>query len=131
MGGKAKRLLLIDDSRDFLEAVGGRLVASGFEVVAADSGEEGVAAAIEEAFDLILLDMIMPEQDGIATYQQLRMTPKHRTVPIIMLTGMAREGRWESNDTDPQAFTLGKPYDHAVLLGRINEVLTRASGGLA
>ena len=126
-----KRILLIDDSRDFLEAVGTRLVASGFDVTASDSGEEAVALAAEEPFDVILLDMIMPGQDGVATYQQLRASAKQLTVPIIMLTGMAREGRWEASDTDPHAFTLGKPYEHSVLLARISEVLTRAGGGLA
>ena len=124
------RLLLIDDSWDFREGLRIRLTSEGFDVCTVGSGREGLALARQEAFDLVLLDMLMPEQDGVATYQALRADPNTRRLPIILLTGIAREGHWEPlpYNTDGPAFIMGKPYDHAEVVTRINQVLSQANG---
>lgn len=121
-------LLLIDDNQGFREALTLRLQTEGFEVTAVASGQEGLGRTALQAFDLILLDMLMPEKDGIATYQELRANPQTRHMPVILLTCAAVEGHWEPMpyDTDGPAFILGKPYDHRILVKRINEVLARA-----
>lgn len=123
------RILLIDDNQDFREAVTTRLTAEGFEVHAVGSGREGLATIAAQPCDLVLLDMLMPEQDGIATYQQLRANPVTRQVPVILLTAVAVEGYWEAlpYETDGPAFLLGKPYDYQLLVARIHQVLQRDS----
>ena len=124
-------LLLIDDSRDFREGLRLRLTNEGFDVSAVGSGREGLDLARQGAFDLVLLDMLMPEQDGIATYQELRANPYTRHLPLILLTGIAREDHWEPipYDTDGPAFIMGKPYDHTDVIARINQVLNQGNGG--
>ena len=119
------RLLLIDDNRDFQDVLSRRLTSQGFAVRTASSGRAGLAAALQEPFDLILLDMLMPEQDGIATYQELRAHPETRAIPVILLTAIAVENHWEPMpyETDGPAFVMGKPYDYMVLVERIRQVL--------
>ncbi len=127
----AKRLLLIDDNADFREALGTRLTATGFDVTSVASGQAGLSAIAAHPYDLVLLDMLMPEKDGVTTYQELRANPSTRRVPVILLTGVAVEGHWEPMpyETDGQAFIMGKPYDLSVLLARIEQVLLGTGGG--
>jgi CheY-like chemotaxis protein len=126
-----RRVLVIDDNADFCETISTRLRAEGFDVRTAASGQEGLDAVATQAFDVILLDMLMPEKDGVATYQELRANPATKRVPIILLTGVAVEGHWEpmQQDADPLAFVLGKPHDYRTLMARIHQLLAQASGG--
>ena len=122
-----RRILLIDDSEDFCETVSTRLRSEGFDVTAVNSGQAGLDAVAAEPFDLILLDMLMPEKDGVTTYQELRANPQTAQVPVILLTGVAVEGHWEpmQYEEDRLAFVLGKPHDYRTLLARINQMLTQ------
>lgn len=83
----AKRILIIDDEDDIrevaqltLEAVGG------FEVLTAESGSEGIKKAETEQPDAILLDVMMPEMDGITTFKQLQANSLTNNIPVILLT---------------------------------------------
>ena len=82
-----KRILLIDDDEDIrevaqlaLESVGG------WQVLTAASGREGIAIATDEQPDAILLDIMMPDMDGIATFKNLQDHPKTQNIPVILLT---------------------------------------------
>lgn len=127
-----KQILVIDDNLSFREVVQARLVKEGYEVTLAESGQAGLDAVKTRTFDLILLDMLMPEKDGITTYQELRANASTKQIPIILLTAAAVEGHWEAMpyETEGKIFILGKPYDNQVLLARIRQLLTEASGGL-
>ncbi len=87
------RILFIDDNPDLRATLAARLTQAGYEVVAAGSGQEGVPLALEEHFDLVLLDMLMPGQDGIATYQALRAQEATRGLPVILFASTARSTR--------------------------------------
>ena len=123
----APRILLIDDNADIRETIGARLNASGFAVTTAASGREGLEAAAASEFSLILLDMLMPQQDGVATYNALRADPKTQQIPVILLTAMAVETHWEAlpDDAGAPCFVMGKPYDLGILLTRVRDVLGR------
>ena len=125
------RILVIDDNVDFLDIINTRLTKEGFDVVTVSSGQAGLDALANDHFQLILLDMLMPEKDGIATYQELRANPTTRQIPVILLTAAAVEGHWEPMpyETEGTVFILGKPYDNEVLLTRINQLLTERNGG--
>lgn len=101
-------------------------------MIAVASGQEGLKTLVGQAFDLVLLDMLMPEQDGIETYQAMRAADATRKVPVILMTGMAVEGHWEPlpYETDGAAFVMGKPYDLSLLVARITQLLTQAGGGI-
>jgi DNA-binding response OmpR family regulator len=85
------RILLVDDDPDFLEATRQILVASRFEVITAQDGEEGIAKAKYERPDLIVLDVIMPGKDGYSVCYELRKIEQTRPIPIIMLTAVGQQ----------------------------------------
>jgi len=130
MANSSRQILLIDDDADFRDVLSTRLKAEGFDVSAVASGEEGLIVAADRPFDLVLIDWLMPDQDGVETYHALRENANMQHVPIILLTGAAVEGRWEpmEAETDSRAYVLGKPYDHTTLIARIHQVLSEAGG---
>jgi DNA-binding NtrC family response regulator len=83
----AIKLLVVDDELDFLDTIGERLEAHGFEVTRASSGPAAIAAARHGGFDLALLDLKMPEMDGFELMKILR--EEHRFLEVIILTGYA------------------------------------------
>jgi DNA-binding NtrC family response regulator len=83
----AIKLLVVDDELDFLDTIGERLEAHGFEVTRASSGPDAIAAARHGGFDLALLDLKMPEMDGVELMKILR--EEHRFLQVIILTGYA------------------------------------------
>jgi two-component system cell cycle response regulator DivK len=80
------RVLYIEDSVDNLVLVRRILRAAGFELLEATSAREGIEVAEQELPDLILMDINMPEMDGLAATIHLRQNPKLEQVPIIALT---------------------------------------------
>jgi two-component system cell cycle response regulator DivK len=80
------RVLYIEDSIDNLVLVRRILRAAGFELLEATSAREGIAVAEQQIPDLILMDINMPEMDGLAATMQLRQNPALSHVPIIALT---------------------------------------------
>jgi two-component system cell cycle response regulator len=86
--GTTGRLLLVDDSAIVLEAVGSRLRAQGLDVVATPSPREALALATADsaAFDLFVLDVMMPEMDGHELTRRLRAHPRSTHTPILLLT---------------------------------------------
>ena len=119
------RILFIDDNPDLRATLAARLTQAGYEVAAAGSGQEGVSLALEEPFDLVLLDMLMPGQDGITTYQALRAQEGTSRIPVILFTAMAVEGHWEELPDEPggSCYVMGKPYEASILLRRLAQVL--------
>jgi DNA-binding response OmpR family regulator len=85
------RILLVDDDPDFLEATRQILVASRYEVITAQDGEQGIAKAKYERPDLIVLDVIMPGKDGYSVCYELRQLEQTRPIPIIMLTAVGQQ----------------------------------------
>ncbi len=119
------KILFIDDNSALRLSLSARLRSSGYDVTAVGSGQDGLNATKSQSFDLILLDMLMPQQDGITTYQAFRAVEATRNVPVILFTAMAVEGHWEQlqDDVGGLCFVMGKPYDLSLLLGRISQLL--------
>lgn len=86
-----KKILLIDDEHDILEILSYNLEKEGFLVYTADNGNEGIEKAREILPDLILLDVMMPEKDGIETCQDLRNIPELKTTLIVFLSARGEE----------------------------------------
>jgi len=78
------KVLLIDDDLDLLDLIGTRIEGWGYELARASSGKEGLAAIELERPDIIVLDYIMPDMDGIAVLQGIRKND--RNIPVIMFT---------------------------------------------
>lgn len=88
---KGKKILLIDDEPDILEIISYNLQQDGYEVFTASDGSEGIQKAVEIVPDLILLDVMMPEKDGIETCQELRAIKKLDKTLIVFLSARSEE----------------------------------------
>jgi len=86
-----KKILLVDDEPDILMVMTAILVNSGYEVITATSGKEAIALAETKSPDLILLDIVMPGMDGVATTDILRNKSSTRDIPIAYLSNLVEE----------------------------------------
>ena len=88
---KEKKILLIDDEQDILEILSYNLEKEGYQVFMANNGNEGIAKAKEIIPDLILLDVMMPEKDGIETCQEMRQIKELQKTLIVFLSARSEE----------------------------------------
>jgi two-component system response regulator ResD len=124
------RALVVDDERDFRHLMTVFLQRSGMpiDVEAVNTGAEAVARLSREPFDLILLDIMMPEMDGFEVCTRLRSDARTRSIPILMLTALdeaADRTRGFLAGTDDY---LAKPFDRGELLARVRRILQRTYG---
>jgi DNA-binding NtrC family response regulator len=116
-------ILLVDDEEDFLEMLSLRLKESGESVLTANSGRKCLSILENEAVDVIILDVKMPEMDGIETLKEIRK--RHPLVEVIMLTGHG------TIHTAVEGMKLGafdfllKPADFSLLLEMLEEARQR------
>lgn len=96
-----KKILLIDDDQSLRQLYKLELTNHQYEVIEASDGEEGFSKAISEKPDLILLDIMMPKADGVATLTKIKAEETIKTIPVIMLTNFGQENLVQ------QAFSLG------------------------
>lgn len=119
------KILLVEDNEMNRDMLSRRLQRKGFDVAIAVDGRQGVQMAQDAAYDLILMDMSLPEVDGWEATRQLRAVPATQSVPIIALTAHAMAG-----DRD-KAMEAGcddydtKPIELERLLGKIQTLLDR------
>lgn len=86
-----KKILLIDDEQDILEILSYNLEKEGYEVHTANNGNDGIAQAKKLIPDMILLDVMMPEKDGIETCQELRQIKELQKTLIVFLSARSEE----------------------------------------
>lgn len=116
-------ILLVEDEATVREALAGRLRAEQYEVVTAGDGAEGLRLAREAAPDLILLDLMLPELDGLSICRLLR---RDSDVPIIMLTARGTEmDRITGLETGADDYVV-KPFSLGEVLARVRAQLRRA-----
>jgi len=84
-----KKILLVDDDPDFVEAVKVIVESGGYEVKVAYDGKEGLEAVAEEKPDLIVLDVMMPVMNGHQACAELKANKETAKIPIILLTAVA------------------------------------------
>lgn len=83
-----KKILIVEDERDMRQALVDELSRNGFETLEAKNGREGLESALKNHPDLILLDIVMPEMDGMTMMQKLRENVEGKKIPIILLTNL-------------------------------------------
>jgi two-component system alkaline phosphatase synthesis response regulator PhoP len=89
---KKIKILLVDDDPDFVESTKTVLQTRPYEIIVAVNGDEGLRKAKEEHPDLILMDIIMPLEDGFAASEQIKNDPELSKIPLLMLTSYASKG---------------------------------------
>jgi len=113
------RVLLVDDEENLLEYLSKRLLKLGFTVKATFSGEEAIKAAMEQRYDVAVVDLKMPGIDGVETQKRLRDIQPY--LQCIVLTGHGSiESALESGQEDAFQYLL-KPVDYDNLLTNIRE----------
>jgi two-component system cell cycle response regulator DivK len=119
----SKRILVVEDQEDNRKIVRDLVTASGYELVEAATGEEGLEVAARERPDLILMDIQLPGIDGYEVTRRIKANPQLRQIPIIAVTSYALSG------DDKKAFAAGcdgyvtKPFSPRLLLAKIREYL--------
>jgi CheY-like chemotaxis protein len=119
-----RRILIIDDEDDIRQVAALSLeTISGWDVVLARSGAEGIEVAIKEKPDAILLDVMMPEMDGPTTFLKLQATPQTATIPVLLLTAKVQGSDQRRFAGLGVAGILFKPFDPLLLSRQVSEVL--------
>lgn len=121
-----KKILVVEDEEDIQELLCTYLCDAGYEVTAACDGVQAIEQFYRGAFDLVLLDIMLPKIDGFGVCEVIRRESK---VPIVMLTaldGEAQQLRGFDLEIDDY---VTKPFSMPVLLRKVAAILRRASGG--
>ena len=119
-----KRILVIDDEGGVRTVIQISLeTAAGWEVVTAASGAEGLVKAAECPFDAILLDVMMPEMDGLTTLTRLQANERTRQVPLILLTAKTSKHDHQHFSQLGIAGIITKPFKARELVAEIQMLL--------
>jgi CheY-like chemotaxis protein len=122
------RILLVEDNEMNRDMLSRRLARKGYEVALAVDGRQGVEMAKTLDYDLVLMDMSLPEVDGWDATRQLKSDPATEALPIIALTAHAMSGDREKaleagcDDYDTKPIEMGR------LLGKMEALLARSGG---
>ena len=123
------KILLVEDNEMNRDMLSRRLVRSGYEVVMAVQGEEGVALAGSASPDLVLMDMSLPVLDGWEATRRLKKDPATREIPIIALTAHAMTGdREKAREAGCDDFDT-KPVEYTRLISKIEGLLQKRKAG--
>ncbi len=118
------RILIVDDERDFIELVRYRLAGLGCEFIVAGDGVQALSQARQFKPDLILLDILLPDLDGLSVCEILRRQPSTKKTPIIFMSALTSEVTRRTVATQADDF-FTKPLDLEKLQFRIAELLQR------
>jgi DNA-binding response OmpR family regulator len=121
--GTKKRILVIEDEPDIVRGLRDALEFEGFEVQARGTGAEGLAAAMDWAPDCVLLDLMLPDDNGYRVCETMRQ--RDETVPIIILTAKAQETDKVRGLAAGADDYVTKPFSIAELIARINAIFRR------
>lgn len=113
------RVLVIDDDLDILLLCRLNLGYAGMEVLEARGGEEGIAASLVELPDVIVLDLMMPQVDGIEVLRRLKAEPRTSTIPVVVITAKALGDDQDLTQALGADIVLMKPFTMRELTTRV------------
>lgn len=119
------KILVIEDERALVEVLSYNLEREGFEVLIAHDGQEGLRQAQLKLPDLVVLDLMLPLKPGLEVCRELRMGPRTREIPIVMVTAKAEESDELVGFATGADDYVTKPYSMKVLIQRIKKELRR------
>ena len=122
------RILLVDDEPDILEILEYNISSQGYQVKTAKNGVEALAKASEWKPHLVILDVMMPEMDGIETCEQLRKNPNLSELIIVFLTARSEDYSQVAGLEVGADDYITKPIKPKVLLSKIKAILRRLKG---
>ena len=120
-----ERILVIEDEEDLIEVMSYNLRREGFEVRSASNGADGLRKARQHGADLILLDLMLPDIDGLEICRRLRRDPLTQRVPVIMVTAKGEESDIVLGLGVGADDYIPKPFSPRELVARVKAVLRR------
>ena len=127
----ARRVLVVDDQEDIREMAGLILIRAGYEVRTAASGREALAVLCEAPFDLVLLDINMPELDGWATLRRIRADETNDAVRIAMFSVKSEVRDKVAGLKDGAVDYITKPFGVDELVSRVSRIFAVPGGASA
>jgi two-component system cell cycle response regulator DivK len=119
----SRRILVVEDQEDNRQILRDLLSSVGYELIEAEDGEQGLAAAAAHRPDLILMDIQMPVLDGYETTRRIKADPALRDIPVIAVTSYALSGdEGKARDAGCDDYVT-KPYSPRALLAKVREYL--------
>ena len=128
-GAMSKRILVIDDEEDIREVVCLALEEfGGWHTDGAGSGLEGIQKALAGSWDGILLDVSMPDMDGVAVYDQLQANPGTQAIPVILLTAKVLPADRDRFASLGVVGVIAKPFDPVMVWQNVAQLIGWATG---
>lgn len=128
MKKKQTKILLVDDEPDILEIVGYNLAQEGYQIVTASNGKEAIIKAKKELPDLIIMDVMMPEMDGMEACENIRKIPELNNVIITFLTARSEDYSQVAGFDVGADDYITKPIKPKLLVSKVKALLRRQSG---
>jgi two-component system alkaline phosphatase synthesis response regulator PhoP len=125
MKKKEIKILLVDDEQDILEIVGYNLSQEGYNIFTASNGKEAIIAAKKELPHLIIMDLMMPEMDGIEACEHIRKLPELNNVIITFLTARSEDYSQVAGFEAGADDYIAKPIKPKVLVSKVKALLRR------
>ncbi|SCY46843.1 response regulator transcription factor [Flavobacterium caeni] len=125
MKKKDIKILLVDDEPDILEIVGYNLSQEGYQIVTAENGKEAIAKAKKEHPQLIIMDVMMPEMDGMEATEAIRKTPELKDVIITFLTARSEDYSQVAGFDAGADDYITKPIKPKLLVSKVKALLRR------
>jgi DNA-binding response OmpR family regulator len=119
----AKRILVVDDDENILSLERTILEQKGFDVTTAAGGNEALELLGKEEFDLVLLDVMMPEVDGFTVCRRIKEEPRTREIPVIFLTAKGGGEALAEGFESGAIMYINKPFTANKLLTIVNTML--------
>lgn len=121
-----EKILLVDDEKDIVKLLEYNLKKEGFRTISASDGAEALGKAAKEHPDLIILDLMIPEVDGLEVCKTLKKEPHTACLPVIMLTAKAQEADKIVGLELGADDYVTKPFSPRELIARVKAVLRRS-----
>ena len=118
------KILIVDDDKNIIQTLKMRLETNGYRIVAASNGLEGLDKAKNGKPDLILLNVMMPQLDGIMTTLRLKGGLETKSTPIIIMTGIKERDNMVLAKHVGASDYITKPFESAELLKKIENLLS-------
>lgn len=125
MKKKDTKILLVDDEPDILEIIGYNLTSEGYQVITAENGVTGLAMAKKHRPHLAILDVMMPEMDGIEACEKMRAVPELSEMVITFLTARGEDYSQVAGFDAGADDYITKPIKPKLLISRVNALLRR------
>nr|WP_317171024.1 response regulator transcription factor [Sphingobacterium arenae] len=120
-----QKILVVDDERDIVDLISYSLTKEGYQVYQAHNGKEGIEVAKQVNPDLIILDVMMPEMDGIEACRLMRSMPEFKHTFMVFLTARSEEYSEIAGFNVGADDYIAKPIKPRALMSRINAILRR------